>query len=153
MKKGFTIIELIIVLSVLVILIGIIIPRMSGMQQQGNIVKAKSELQTLMVAMEAYYNNETGNSKVYPATHSKPCETYFVTATPQIISSVLYDPFGSNSAEYQLFTSTPGGKYYTFVSKGPNGQIDPNWSVNDTDGSQVPGNSSGYICVTNGKGC
>jgi len=55
MKKGFTIIELVIVISVLIILIGIAIPRMKGMQDSSNIVRAKKELQTLQAAVESYY--------------------------------------------------------------------------------------------------
>jgi prepilin-type N-terminal cleavage/methylation domain-containing protein len=43
-EKAFTILELVIVLSVLVILIGIAIPRIKGMQQAGQTAQVKAEL-------------------------------------------------------------------------------------------------------------
>jgi len=52
---GFTIIELVIVISVLAILMGISIPRIKGMIQQANIVKAKKELASLETGVEQYY--------------------------------------------------------------------------------------------------
>jgi len=65
-KKAFTILELVIVLSVLVILIGIAIPRMKGMQQAGQITQIKAELQTLQAAVESYYSNSSPSA--YPGT-------------------------------------------------------------------------------------
>ncbi|MBF0510820.1 MAG: type II secretion system protein [Candidatus Omnitrophica bacterium] len=154
MKKGFTIIELIIVLSVLVILIGIIVPRMSGMQQQGNVVKAKAELQTLQTAMESYYMN---NGNTYPGTPQQwnytPSETYFTQATPQIVSSVLYDPFNPGN-EYGMYVSQ-NGKYYAFASYGPGGTsfctTGPDLVSNT--GSIDKNGCTHMICVTNGTGC
>ncbi|MBF0511399.1 MAG: prepilin-type N-terminal cleavage/methylation domain-containing protein [Candidatus Omnitrophica bacterium] len=149
MKKGFTIIELIIVISVLVILIGIIVPRMSGMQQQGNIVKVKAELQTLQSAMESYYNNEAGTTKTYPATSTAPCATYFVTATPQIIGSVIYDPFNSSN-EYKLVTN---GSFYVFASVGPTSTSSLSGLAINASTGAVTGNGAGSLCITNGSGC
>src|SRR5690348_17323154 len=101
MKRGFTIIELVIVISVLIILIGIVIPRMKGMQQSGNIVKVKGELQTLQAAMESYYNNAV-TPHAYITTTTTPGQTYFVGTSPQIITSPLYDPFASGSTTEYL---------------------------------------------------
>ena len=95
MKKGFTIIELVIVISVLIILIGIAIPRMKGMQQSGMIVKVKGELQIFQAAVESYYTNSSPNA--YPLTPGTGSAlvgaNYLVTASPQIITSPLLDPY------------------------------------------------------------
>src|SRR5271170_4257789 len=98
MKKGFTILELIVVISVLLILIGIAIPRIKGMQDSGNITKVKAELQTMQAAMESYYSNQSTHAYA-PAT-TAPCATYFDGQTPKIISSPIYDPFASANIEY-----------------------------------------------------
>ena len=64
MKRGFTIIELLIVIAVISILIGIALPRFRGMQEEGKIAQAKGELRTLQTAVESYYIH---NSNTYPA--------------------------------------------------------------------------------------
>jgi len=90
-RKAFTILELVIVLSVLVILIGIAIPRIKGMQQSGQITQVEAELQTFATAVESYYSNSS--PQVYPGTPGSASTTlganYLVPATPQIISSPL----------------------------------------------------------------
>ena len=123
-KKAFTIIELVIVISVLIILIGIAIPRMKGMQQSGMIVKVKGELQIFQAAVESYYTNSS--PQAYPgvagsaslANDTTVCATYLVTATPQMITSPLYDPFNPTpSTEYNYYLSS-NGQYYVISSMG-----------------------------------
>ena len=150
MKKGFTIIELIIVISVLIILIGIVIPRMKGAQQAGNIVKAKAELQTLQAAIESYYNT----NGTYPACGGGcviPCQTFFNGATPQMVSSTLYDPFGgTTTTEYKLITN---GTYYVFASVGAGGNDLNGYDINATTGVVNKGGHVNSLCITNGTGC
>ena len=99
MKKGFTILELLVVISVLVILIGIAIPRFKGMQDAGRLAQAKSELKTMQSALESYYMNMS--PMAYPATSTTVGASYLSVASPQIINSTPpYDPFG-------LTTTTP----------------------------------------------
>ena len=145
MKKGFTIIELVIVISVLIILIGIAIPRMKGMQQSGQVVKVKGELQTLQAAMESYYSN---NGNVYAPTSTTPTATYFVGQTPQIIASVMYDPFNNGTTEYNLVSSTAG--FYAFGSVGTGGSYTA-FSITGT--GAVTHTPATTYCVTNGSGC
>ena len=122
-RKAFTILELVIVLSVLVILIGIAIPRIKGMQQSGQMTQVKAEMQTFQTAVESYYSNSSPHA--YPGTAGSGsntiCATALVSATPQVISSPLYDPFNPTvSTEYGYYLAT-GGQYYVISSMGPNG--------------------------------
>src|SRR5258708_1457784 len=93
MKKGFTIVELLVVISVLVILIAITIPRFKGMQDSGKIAKAKKELQTIQGAIESYYSNQTQSPKQFPPSTTTICDSYLVPSSPQVISAALYDPW------------------------------------------------------------
>jgi prepilin-type N-terminal cleavage/methylation domain-containing protein len=147
--KGFTILELIVVISVLLILIGIAIPRIKGMQDSGNITKANAELQTLQTAMESYYSNQ--NPKAYPVSSTTPCATVFDTASPKIISSPLYDPFGTtNTTEYDMLVSS-NGTYYMFASVGAGGTAISGSTVITPTGTCTC--TSPNICKSNGTGC
>ena len=122
-KKAFTILELVIVLSVLVILIGIAIPRIKGMQQAGQIAQVKAELQTMQTAVESCYSNSAPHA--YPGNPGNGVNNiaanYLVSATPQIISGPFYDPFNpTSSTEYAYYISS-NGAYYVISSMGPNG--------------------------------
>ena len=139
MKKGFTIIELLIVISVIAILIGIALPRFRGMQEEGNIAKAKGELRTLQTAVESYYIH---NNNTYPAALGS-----LTTAAPNIIGSSLpTDPFnGTNNYGYAQSTNV---KFYVIYSIGTGGNGSA--TINDT-GTVTETNGSSCIYVTNGS--
>ena len=106
-RKGFTILELMIVIAVIAILVGIALPRFKGMQDEGNIAKAKGELRMLQTAVESYqiHNNNTLAAALSNLT----------TAVPQIAPTVLpTDPFGA--AAYGYATA---GSYFVIWSIGP----------------------------------
>ena len=117
-------IELLLVIVVLGILIGIAIPKIKGMQQNGNIVKAKKEVATIMTALESYY---TFNSNSYPPATTAITnlqQTYLINANPQIISNVIYDPFAASQIEYSYMTSS-NGQYYAIWSQSLSGANHP----------------------------
>ncbi|MBF0522716.1 MAG: type II secretion system protein GspG [Candidatus Omnitrophica bacterium] len=142
-KKGFTILEIIVVVSVIAILLGVALPRLKGMQEEAKITQVKSELKTLQAAVEAYKIHQGS----YPNVDNPPdWETsYLITATPKIIDSELLDPF-TQGAEYRYVNH---GNYYVI------------WSVGAGDGSSTllfsndgaVTNAGDNICVTNGSGC
>ena len=117
-NRGFTLVELLVVISVIAILLGIIIPRFKGMQEEANRSKAKSELKTLQVAVESWYMHQS--PQAYPPTTSTLCATYLDTASPLMVSSPLYDPFAAPGTEYNYAVSS-NGAYYIIWSVGPTG--------------------------------
>ena len=112
-KKGFTILELLIVIAVIAILVGIALPRFKGMKDEGNYAKAKGELRTIQSAVESYYLH---NASAYPANIGAA----LTGATPQIIATTPVDPFSTTSANYGYFRS-PNGNYYIAFSVGVGG--------------------------------
>jgi prepilin-type N-terminal cleavage/methylation domain-containing protein len=107
-RKGFTILELLIVIAVMAILIGIALPRFKGMQDEGNIAKAKGELRTIQTAAESYYVH----AGVMPAIGD------LTTAIPNIVGTTLpKDPFVAGGATD--YTLTTNGSYLVAFSKGP----------------------------------
>ena len=132
MKRAFTLIELMIVMAVIAILVGIAIPRFKGMREEANITKAHGELRTLKIAMESYAMH---HSNTYPASHDSPYATYLDASCapgPQLIHSVLNDPFSSGNEYYYILGSDTD--YYAIGSAGPDGVKDViNTDLSDGD--------------------
>lgn len=140
MKKGFTILELLVVISVLVILIGIAIPRFKGMQDAGRIAQVKGELRTMQTAIESYYMNASPNA--YPSSSTTLGGATLIGATPRILSSALYDPFGaSTTTEYVYVANSP---YYVVYSVGVNAN-----GTADVTTAGVISKSNNALCISN----
>lgn len=134
-KRGFTLIELLMVIMVIAILIGIALPRFKGMQEAGNIAKAKGELRTLQIAVESHYMHY---NNTYPANASN-WETALASDSPQILSSAMNDTFKSGS-QYGYAMDTGNGstaKYYVIYSVGAAGDgsasVLTNGTITETD--------------------
>ena len=139
-RKGFTILELLIVISVMAILVGIALPRFKGMQDEGNIAKAKGELRTLQTAVESY---TTHNSNTLP-----PALSNLTSASPSMVGTTLpKDPFVSGGAtDYVYVQAAP---YYAIYSVGPDGSGACTAPSATTGATTASGDC---IYVTNGTG-
>ncbi len=141
-KKGFTIIELLVVMTVIAILVGLALPRFKGMQDEGNIAKAKGELRTLQSAVESYYIH---NNNAYPATGASALQTALAAAVPSIINYVPTDPFSSSGADYGYVLGGTNSKFYVIYSAGPGG----NGSATIASNAVSETNGSSCIYVSN----
>jgi general secretion pathway protein G len=139
-KKGFTIIELLIVIAVIAILVGIALPRFRGMREEGLIAQAKGEMRTLQTALESYYIH----NGAYPTALSN-----LTSATPNVIGAALpADPFnGTNNYGYANDGATPV-KYYVLYTIGPSANGSATVS---TAGVVTETNGASCIYVTNGS--
>ncbi len=140
-RKGFTLVELIIVISVIAILVGIALPRLRGMIDEGNTAKAAAELRALQAGVESYYIH---HSKAYPDTSATAWESALTGATPTLISTALTDPFSTTTprAQYQ-YSKTANGKYYAIWSVGPDNTSDV--TFNTTTGEITTADDDIYV--------
>lgn len=120
MRRGFTLIEILIVIAVIAILVGISLPYMKGMQDEGNGAKAAGELRTLATAVESYYIH---NSRTYPSqstTVVTDWQSALTSASPTIVQTALTDPFvAGGSTPYRYATSAASdSQYYVIFSVG-----------------------------------
>jgi len=142
-NRGFTIIELLIVMAVIAILIGIAIPKFKGMRDEGNYTKAQSELRALQAAVESYRIHESQ----YPPSSQTVCASYLNGAQPAIIDEVMLDPFRANN-EYR-YQRSGNGQYYVIYSYGFDGGRDVTGVSN---AGVLNGTDDDDLFVTNGSG-
>ncbi len=143
MKRGFTLIELMIVIAVMAILIGISLPHFKGMQDEGRSAKAAGELRTLTTAIESFYIHHSEYPVQTLSVNSTTWQTdanSITTATPRIVKKALKDPFDS-SRQYSYVTSAASGseaKYYVVFSVGTDGAADIQ-TISNVDGTITKG--------------
>lgn len=144
-RGGFTLLELIIVIAVIAILLGIALPRLRGMIDEGNAAKAAAELRTLQAAVESYYIH---NSKTYPADGSTTWQSALTDSTtrPKIIGSALADPFNTSGTQYR-YDKSSNGLYYIIWSVGPDNTADVT-GISTT--GALTGSADDDIYVSNG---
>lgn len=141
-EKGFTLIEMMIVIVVIAILLGVMLPQFRGAQDEASMSRAKSEMRTLATAIESYYIH---NSNTLPATL-----TTLITATPRIISVVPDDPFRASGTDYS-YAKDSNNVYYVVYSYGTDRAVDISGIATDGEITES-GDCTQEIFVTNGTG-
>lgn len=142
MKKAFTLIELLIVMTVIAILAGILIPSFRGFQSEAWLIKAEGDIGTLQMAVESYYRR---NDNDYPKTLDE-----LLLDKPRFINQLPNDPFKTDAKGYGyvIVTSKPGSEpFYIIYSQGPNRIKD--WTWNETNGEVIMNPNSDDIIFTN----
>jgi general secretion pathway protein G len=154
LMKGFTLVEILIVIAILAILIGIAIPRFRGMQEQAILTQAQAETRTLKTAIESARVNKGS----YPVGDDTPAATYYANTTwlttapvtPRLIDQALDDPYTAATDEYyyRRGTTAAGQNYYAVCSRGSDGAIDvTNAELND--GILTSAERDDDVCATN----
>ncbi len=144
-KKGFTLLEILVVISLILIIVGIAFPKFIGVSDEGRKAKAGAELKTLQTALESYLLNTSGT---VPADFAA-MEIALEAATPRLVGDVakFYDPFGATATTNYVYRKDTNNKYYVIHSIGPDKAA--NITSISTAGV-VTGGPGDDIFVTNG---
>ena len=137
-RKGFTIIELLIVMAVIAVLIGIAIPSFRGMQIEAWKTQAEGDTRVLKIALESYYKS----NGAFPAVSNY--QTALLGASPRVLESALSDPF--KPTDPYVYALSSNNSYYVVYSVGVGGA--GVMSVNDTGVATASAGSPIY--ATNG---
>ena len=154
-RKGFTLVELMIVITVIAILATIAIVSFTRVQKQARDTKRKAEIRSMTTALQAYYTEKQTYPNVSPVTPGTPqVASVALTAltTPvNYMSTVPTAPLGStgtNNLDYTYITDTDGFKYGLCVMlETPKDPLKPMWVVdtNNAAGSE----KADAACVAN----
>ena len=124
MKKAFTLIELLIVMTVIAILAGILVPSFRSYQQEAWNTKAEGDISGLQLAVESFIRTHDNRS---PDNLNE-----LITSTPRFIQQLPRDPYRSSGVfyGYTLLTKKPGNDtYYIIYSNGPNRVRNWDWDA------------------------
>lgn len=84
-QRGFTLVELLVVIMIIVSLMAILVPVVGGLQRQAVKTRAKNALTELVAAVDGYYNTYN----VLPSNTSSPPSSDTTVETTEPIMSVL----------------------------------------------------------------
>jgi len=139
MKRGFTLIELIIVISVIAILAGIVTPLIGSILEEARKARMTAEVNTLKSAIVSYnfkqgyypYSGLSGGRVGYAYTYNS---TSTMTTLANLLSrnlsrQIVNDPFGTPYYYYYYNESTSYG-IGVVGSFGPNKADNGSWNTN-----------------------
>jgi len=145
MRKGFTLIEVLIVLSIIGILAAILTIRATNLGPEAKNKRAYADLKNIKTAVEAYIV-DTGK---LPSTtgNSDDLEAALTNASRRLIDYIPDDVW-KTTVKYGYATDT-GGSYYCLYSVGKDGAA--SITVASTDQGTVSGGGTDDIWVSNCK--
>ncbi|NUQ62643.1 MAG: type II secretion system major pseudopilin GspG [Pirellulales bacterium] len=156
-RHGFTLMEMLVVLAILVLLVAMVAPRLLGTQKKANVSAAKTQIGLFKGSLERYAldmgsfpTTEQGLTALLqaPAEEGAAAESEQTTpsnwAGPYLNSPELpKDPWG-RTYQYEYPPTHGTGEYPDIWSYGPDGEDGTeddivNWGQTQEDGEKAPG--------------
>jgi type IV pilus assembly protein PilA len=143
-ERGFTLIELMVVVAIIAILAGILIPNFVNARAQAQTAACESNLRSIATSLELYYTD----NQVYPTASGASVQPSLLTANGvAYLDNTPKDPAAQTStATYSLTTTqAAGGNPATYTITCPGIHVGSTLAK-----IPVSGGTSGTVC---GTGC
>ena len=142
-ERGFTLIELMIVVAIIAILAGILIPNFVTARSQAQTAACESNLRAIATALELYYTD----NQVYPTASGASVQpSLFTINGVAYLNNTPKDPAAQSSAATYALTTTQAanGAAATYTITCPGGHVGSTLA-------KIPltGGTSGSVCGTN----
>ena len=112
LQKGFTLIELMVVLLIIGVLAALIVPNVLGRADDARVTAAKTDVNNLMQALKLY---KLDNQR-YPTAEQ---------GLPALLTKPTTAPIPPNWKSYlDLLPNDPWGKPYVYLNPGVKGEVD-----------------------------
>lgn len=120
-QRGFTLLELMIVVAIITILAGILIPNFTHARAQAQTAACEANLREIATAFELYY----ADNQVYPAgSNTKIIATTISNGGVNYLNTVPQDPSAASTTANYTFTSSAAANPPGYVIMCP-GNHDP----------------------------
>lgn len=111
-SKGFTLVEMLIVIAILAILYSLAAINVLGLQNEARIARIKGDLKTLKLAIETYLKDRT----VCPMEDNY--QRALLLSNPRILEGNLTDPFGATVSTLYSYGTSGNRRYFVVFSLG-----------------------------------
>lgn len=103
-REGFTLVELLVVITIIGIMFGVVITSSVAIQKNGRDVQRKSDLRNIQTAIQQYYADQNFYPSVLPAAGSS-LTSGTGTSTKTYLKSIPSDPTGVKAYYYKAYIS------------------------------------------------
>jgi type II secretory pathway pseudopilin PulG len=143
---GFTILELLVVISIIIVLAGLVVATSAYVWKKGARSRTEAEIAAIAAALESY----KADNGIYPfdnSTNGLDARTTLIPSTYQAASLLLYKSLSADTNANRAIDPAETGKtYFTFK---PN-QLNPTDQTQNVTSVRDPfGNSYGYSTAAN----
>ncbi|MES2570242.1 MAG: type II secretion system major pseudopilin GspG [Verrucomicrobiota bacterium] len=118
-QRGFTLVEMLLVLVILAVLAAIVIPKFSGRSQQAKTTAAQSQISSIELALDSYEVDTGSYPQGLGALTDEPSGTQNWKG-PYLKKGVPADPWGN--AYVYSYPGKSNAKSYDISSMGPDGR-------------------------------
>ena len=95
-NKGFSLVELIVVIAIMAVLVGVLAPTLIGNVENSRKSKDEQNLDTIKEAIQVTLQDENAYSEVVPTTGTKPVVEIGSTSTSCIVSGPFSEELAKN---------------------------------------------------------
>lgn len=125
-QKGFTLVELVLVMVILGVLMSIAIPKFSNVSKNTDINSVETTLRTVKNGLQQHYIDDKEGDLDLNAINRYSDYSFIQVSTNADVqvykTEIEKDPWGN---PYYLYVSNKGTKSFTLMSYGPNAKKDP----------------------------